>query len=190
MRPIRTIIFLLVCIGLLVVAFLLIKNIFTTSTVPPTSEIKLTSYARSGTSAQYFVDGPIVANQSHRAMRISIDAETSKIELIDGYNNTVIRQDVFPNTVESYRAFLAGLETLGFDNGIKDSKSTEAGKCPLRKRYVYSMTNGSSQVFRYWSTSCGKGTSGAQVASVQTLFRRQIPSAVYNDVYRQFEVDN
>lgn len=191
MRPIRTMIFLLVCLGLIILAVMLLRSIFTTGSKSSTdvATTKLVSYAHSGSAAEFVTDGPIVHDQAHRTMRIIVDEQTSRIELIDGYNNSVVRQESFPNTAESYKAFLAGLETAGFSRGIKNSESTELGKCPLQNRYVYKMSDNSNTVFRYWASSCSKGTFGGQTSSVHTLFRRQIPSTVYNDISRQFDVN-
>lgn len=188
MRPVRTIIFLLVCLGLIILAFILLKGIFTSgnsSNTTTNATAKLTGYARSGTTAQYVIDGPIVQNQAHRLLRMSVDAELSKIELLEGYNGSVLRQETYPNTTESYRAFLAALDNVGFATGIKDSKSTEEGKCPLQYRYVYTLTDTAKPEFRFWSTSCDKGIFAGQPSAVSSLFRRQFPGTVYDEMYRQ-----
>lgn len=185
MRVIRTIIFLLVCIGLIWLVVLLFASIFRGSnqtTVTTTTE--LSSYARTGTTAQLVMDGPVIINQDHRSVRITVESTQSKIELISGYDGSVVRQDVFPNTQESYSVFLRSLDGLGFTKGNKSVTTDERGQCPLQNRYVYKLTNNGNDVFRYWSTSCGTGSFGGVRASVRTLFQRQIPTATYNDYLR------
>lgn len=190
MRPVRTTVFLLVCLGLLIMAIMLLRGIFTSGdSTEQASSIELVDYARDGTNVEFVTDGPIVYDQAHRAIRIVVDAQTSRIELIDGYNNSVIRQEVFANNAESYKTFLASLESAGFSSGLRDSTTTELGKCPLENRYVYRLSDNGNAVFRYWSSGCGRGTFEGETSMVQTLFRRQIPSQVYDEISREFDVD-
>ncbi|PID30686.1 hypothetical protein CSA80_04515 [Candidatus Saccharibacteria bacterium] len=186
-RIIRIIIFLAVMFGFIWLIILLFSKAFSggnnTSIV---ERAPLSSYARAGTEVQYTFDGRIVANQKHRSLRISVDASQSKIELMQGYDNHVIRQEVFPNTQESYLNFLNGLDTLGFSRGDDTIKQDERGQCPLQHRYVYLLREGGTDVFRYWRTSCGTGSFKGIANSVNVLFQRQIPPKVYNEFMRDF----
>ncbi len=185
MRIIRTIIFLLVCVGLIWLIVLLFSSIFSSGNqTTPVTSTKLGSYARVGTTAQLISDGPVVANQEHRSVRITVESTQSKIELISGYDGSVIRQEVFPNTVESYTVFLRSLDTLGFSKVSKSGVQDERGQCPLGSRYVYKLTDGNRDVIRGWSSTCGTGSFGGVRASVRTLFIRQIPPKSYAEVTR------
>jgi hypothetical protein len=187
MRATRTIVFLLVCFGLLCLAILMLSKIFSSSgsTVKQTTDIS--SYARSGTAAQYTVDGPVVQNETHRMVRITVDQTQSMIELVSGYDGTVIRQEVYANTAESYRTFLLGLDNLGFTLGRKSTSSEpERGRCPLGNRYIYKLTDAGNDVFRFWSTSCSTGTFEGKPSSVAQLFQKQVPPQTYSDIYNQF----
>lgn len=186
-RVVRLVIFILFVIGLIWLIILLFSKIFSGGDqTAPVATTKLSSYARSGTSAELYTDGPIILNQEHRAIRITVEATQSKIELISGYDGQVIRQEVFPNTQEGYLNFLKGLDTLGFSKTNKTALKDERGQCPLETRYVYSLKENGTNVFRYWSTTCGTGNFGGRGSSVRTLFQRQIPPAVYREFQRDF----
>ena len=188
-RIIRIIVFLLVVIGLIWLIILLFSKVFSGGNQnAPTTTTKLSTYAHSGTAAEFLVDGPIVVNQNHRSIRITVEASLSKIELMSGYEGQVIRQEVFPNTQDGYLNFLKGLDTLGFTKGNKTTLKDERGQCPLQSRYVYSLKNNGSDVLRYWSTSCGTGSFGGKRDAVRQLFERQIPPVTYSEFTRGMTV--
>ena len=188
-RIIRIIVFLLVVIGLIWLIILLFSKVFSGGNQnTPTTTTKLSTYAHSGTAAEFLVDGPIVVNQNHRSIRITVEASQSKIELMSGYDGQVIRQEVFPNTQDGYLNFLKGLDTLGFTKGNKTTLKDERGQCPLQSRYVYSLKNNGSDVLRYWSTSCGTGSFGGKRDAVRQLFERQIPPVTYSEFTRGMTV--
>ncbi|MBL8122328.1 hypothetical protein JNM87_06300 [Candidatus Saccharibacteria bacterium] len=185
MRVVRTIIFLLVCLAMLWFVVLLFTRIFSTSNqTTPTAEDHLSGYARVGTTAQFVIDAPIVLDQEHRTLKISVDSSQSKIELVSGYDGSVVRQDTFPNTVESYGIFLRSLDSLGFTKSKKTSLADERGQCPLQYRFVYRLSDFNRDIYRLWSTSCGTGNFGGQRSSVRTLFQRQIPQKTYDSYYK------
>lgn len=188
-RIIRIIVFLLVVIGLIWLIILLFSKVFSGGNQnTPTTTTKLSTYAHSGTAAEFLIDGPIVVNQNHRSMRITVEASQSKIELMSGYDGQVIRQEVFPNTQDGYLNFLKGLDTLGFTKGNKTTLKDERGQCPLQSRYVYALKNNGSDVLRYWSTSCGTGSFGGKRDAVRQLFERQIPPVTYSEFTRGMTV--
>ncbi len=186
-RVIRTIVFLLV-VGLLIWAiFILFRSIFTSGNqTTPVRAVELSSYAGPGTVAEFYIDGPIVVDQEHKALRISVEASQSKIELMRGYEGHVVRQDVFPSTQEGYINFLKGLDSFGFASGNRIKLEDERGQCPLQYRYVYTLKEAGRNVVRHWSTSCGSGNFGGKRDSIQLLFQNQIPIATYNEVMRAF----
>lgn len=191
MRILRTIIFLLVVIGLIWLLVILFRSVFTAGSNNGGSDMglksnSLSSYARPGTSVSYTYDGPINMNQLHRTIVISVDTSQSKIELLSGYDGTVVQQQVFPNTQTSYQVFLSALDTLGFSRGNTHSTTSVEGQCPLNYRYTYQLIDGGQDVFNFWSTSCGTGTFKGQRSSVGTLFTRQIPPDTYNQFSQAF----
>lgn len=191
MRAIRSIIFILVCIGLLWLGVTLVRNALSSgnTTTPQLRTQKIANYSTTNAKAELFVDGPVIANQEHVAMRITVERMQAKIEMISGYDNQVVRQAVVPNTENSYRAFLKSLESLGFTKPpLAVVDSDKEGKCPLGTRYTYKLTDGNRSVINLWSTSCGAGTYSGQRASTRQLFVRQIPTKIYNDVTKNMRV--
>lgn len=180
MRVIRTIIFILVCLGLIWLIVLLFSRVFSTSTEMQVPATNLSTHARAGTTASLTIDGPIVVNQEHKTIRIAVDSNQSTIELISGYDGSVIRQDSFANTPEGFTVFLRALDTLGFSKGDSAASQDERGQCPLQNRYVYKLNDGSKDIVHFWSTSCGTGTFGGSRESVRALFQRQLPAQTYN----------
>ncbi|QQS19052.1 hypothetical protein IPL68_03335 [Candidatus Saccharibacteria bacterium] len=188
-RIIRIIVFLLVVIGLIWLIIFLFSKVFSSgSQGAPVVTTKLSSYAHSGTSTEFLMAGPIVVSQNYRSIRITVDSSQSKIELMSGYDGQVMRQEVFPGSQEAYLSFLKGLDTLGFSKGNKTTLKDERGQCPLQYRYVYSLKNNGSDVFRYWSTPCGTGSFGGRRDAVKQLFERQIPPVTYSDFVRDMTV--
>ncbi len=184
-RIIRIIVFILVVVGFIWFIVFIFSKVFSSGNQNAiVTTAKLSSYAHTGTSAELIIDGPIVVDQDHRITRISVDATQSKVELISGYDGQVIRQEVFYNTQEGYLSFLKSLDTLGFTKGNKTALKDERGQCPLQRRYVYSLKSNGSDVFRYWSTSCGTGSFGGKRDAVKLLFERQIPPVVYDEFVR------
>lgn len=185
-RVVRLVIFILFVIGLIWLIILLFSRVFSGGNqTAPVSTTRLSSYAKNGTTAQFLIDGPIVVSQDHRSLRISVDASQSSIELLSGYDGQVIRLESFPNTDQGYLNFLKSLDTLGFSKGNKVALKDERGQCPLKNRFVYSLKDNGTDVFRYWSTSCGSGNFGGNRNSVRALFQRQVPESVYNDFSRE-----
>ncbi len=155
------------------------SNVLSTSTPTVTTTSKLTSYARVGSTATLTIDGPVVVNEEHRAIRIAVDSSQSMIQLLSGYDGSVIRQDTYANTTEGFAVFLHSLDTLGFSKGDKTASQDERGQCPLQNRYIYQLSDGSKDIVRFWSTSCGTGTFNGSRESVRSLFQRQVPVETY-----------
>lgn len=87
----------------------------------------------------------------------------------------------FPNNSASYANFLQALNRLDFTKGDNASaKQDERGYCSQGDRYIYRFNTGTSDLFRYWTTSCGQGTFGGKREQVRLLFQRQIPTATFD----------
>lgn len=190
MRIVRTILFILVCIGLIWLFVALMMRAFsggnTTDVVQPTA---LTTYANTSTVASMSIDGPIVQNQEHEAVRITVDRTQSQIQVIKGYDGQVVEQRTYPNTQNSYEQFLAALDGLGFSLGLTDSSdAVEQGKCPLGNRLVYTLEDGSDLIGRGWTTSCGVGSFGTTRNTIKNLFIDQIPRKDYLGITKDLRV--
>lgn len=164
----------LATIGLIVlILVLLLRGGGSTPEVKP---LKLSDYATSNSSVHYIIDGPIVADQDHDQINIDVDANQVTFTLYQGYEGDVVKQQSYPNNQDAYTVFLKALQQEGFTKGNNDKAlSDERGRCPLGQRRIYSFTDGSDQLMRYWSTSCGDKTFGGETGKIDALFRRQVP---------------
>lgn len=192
MRVVRFILFVLACVFLIWLIVFLLAKAFSgsstkTATVPDTSA-PLSSYTDS--TAIAYMDGPIVSDQEHVAIRISVNKQESRIERLTGYNGQVAEARSYPKTEASYVVFLKALEQANFMNGEKSGKDDESGKCAGSNRFVYRLQNGGSDVFRYWTTTCGGGTFKGSQEDTLWLFREQIPHLDYNEITSEVPISS
>jgi len=137
----------------------------------------LVGYASTNTVVKLSIDGPVVAQQNHQSVEITVGKNNVTYDQFVGYNGQSVNIQSFPNTVASYDVFLHALYYSNYLKGNTDpNKSNESGVCPLGTRYVYAIQNGSKTMQRFWSSSCGVGTFGGNAALVQTLFQAQVPN--------------
>ena len=187
MRAARILIFILVVVGLVWLVVLLFQNVFSsnTSTANPNTKLSLESYANTDVVATVYIDGPVVANQDHNAVRITVDRNQSAIEVIKGYDDQVVAQQVFPNSQASYLEFLSALSRANFAKGKTDpALQNDKGACPFGNRYIYTLSDGSREILHYWTTSCsgGGGTYGGNASLTRELFIRQIPDRALSTI--------
>jgi hypothetical protein len=170
----RYIIGFLIVIGLIVLVFVL----FLTggSSTPKKVSTSLTSYAGSATVMRFTIDGPITADQTHRAIQITVGRDDTDIDIIQGYQHNVLDHGSFANNQDSYTQFLRAIDLAGYTK-VRTTKNTDdRGVCPLGDRYIFEIVNGVSDVQRTWATSCGgQGTFGGGLTTIMTLFQKQIP---------------
>lgn len=162
-------------IGLIILILILLLRGGGNST-PQGKSLKLSDYAKTGSSAHFTIDGPVTADQKHQQARIDVEADKVTFTLYRGYEGDVVRQNTYTNNQEAYTTFLKALQTQGFtklnaETALKD----ERGYCPLGQRHIYAFDDGSKQVLRSWSTSCGSGTFKGKIGTVSSLFEHQVP---------------
>lgn len=167
-------------IGVIFLAFLAIYLIVSrgnNSNAPAsTAPLKLTQYANSDSSVSYTVQGRIVGEDEHRAIRITINAEERRVDILAGYGDVIQKSQTFPNTATAYETFLAALDRTGFNASRKVSVTDPTGVCPLGNRFLYNLTSDGDKVVDTWGSSCraGDGTFAGTQALVQQLFQAQI----------------
>lgn len=173
----------LVGIGLIVLVIVLIVKAFTGTASAPTSQTNITSYANTpGASVSVLIDAPTGIDQDHRQVKISVSATQNEIDIIQGYQGTVINSMTYPNNTASFSVFLQTLNLLNFSKG-RVGPSNYQGYCPTGDRYVYDFNNGTNNVFSYWSTSCGgQGTFQGNASQVLQQFSLQIPTTDFNQL--------
>jgi hypothetical protein len=178
----------LVAIGLVILVFILVLRGFSGGSKPKTKTIDLADYASTNVTMQYTLDGPVTADELHQGIRIIIGQSENRIEIYQGYQNNVIKSKTYASNSSSYTQFLRAIQLLGYNTGTKDpNKTDERGFCPDGDRYIFEILDGSSDIQRYWATSCGsQGNYRGNVSRVRALFRQQIPD--YNDFTRELSL--
>jgi hypothetical protein len=165
----------LATIGLIILILILLLRGGGDSASAPKA-LNLADYARSDSAAHLVIDGPVVADQNHQQVKIDVDANEVSFTLQNGYDGDVVIQQTYPNNQNAYTNFLLALQHQGFTTGNTDpTMKDERGYCPLGQRKIYSFTDGSDQLMRYWSTGCNVKTFKGNSDAVTTLFRRQVP---------------
>jgi hypothetical protein len=169
----------LASIGLIILVFILILRGFGGKPQGQQPD-PLTDYANSDALVRMTVDGPIVSDQQHQAYRITVGRSETRIETLQGYEYDAIDTKTYNNNQEGFTNFLRAIEFAGFAKGVKDvdnQQQDERGVCATGNRFVFEIIDGTSQVQRYWSTSCGNnGTFKGKTEQVKRLFDRQVPS--------------
>lgn len=183
MRYVIGLLFLLAAIIVMVVLFNIAKSIFTggSDDKQPASNNRsfdLAEARKSGESVRFTTKGPIVGNEEHRNIRITVDPQTRRLEVIQGYDGQVIRTQETTNTQEAYEAFINALNGVGFTRALDpEGRGSEDQSCPQGRKYNYEVAPGSSESFYSWGVTCSRkqGTFAGDHAAVQNLFQRQIP---------------
>ena len=137
----------------------------------------LYTYADSTAVAQVTIAGPITAQSTHNQVTIAVGTDQVVFEAFQGYDGQVINMQSFPNSANSYDAFLRALSTLGFTTGSNNSKNSNSqGYCPFGSRYDFQLNEYGNDIYHFWSTSCGIKTYGGDTSGTINLFQAQVPN--------------
>jgi hypothetical protein len=164
---------------LIVIAFLVL--IFAVVRRPSTDEVvertELASLADSTSEVTHTVYGRIVADEEFRAIRITVNNQSRTVQILQGYDLIVEKEERLPNNNRAYRAFLHALDTADFTATREFPSEREDGYCASGRRIVYQLRVSNIERQRTWSSSCSRerGTFGGSSTSVARLFRSQIP---------------
>jgi hypothetical protein len=170
----RYIIGFLLAVGLIIIVIILIIHALSGT---PQQPLNLNSYVNSGATVQYTIDSPVSAETTHHDIIINVGSAQSSIEVTQGYEGQVVTLNTYPMSTNAYAVFLKALALNGFTNGNNNpALSDERGHCALGDRYIFQVINSnSSNLERYWYSSCGTGTFQGDVSVIQQLFIDQIP---------------
>ena len=137
----------------------------------------LTDYANTQTEVSMLVDGPINANQTHNAYKITVGRNAATIETFQGYEQTVVDTRSYDNNIDSYRSFLAALDLAGFGKGDTSmAKKDPVGTCATDDRIIMGIDNGTDTIQNFWTTTCKtKGNFRGSLPQVAQLFKAQAP---------------
>lgn len=177
MRPLYILFGALVVVVLLVLIFV---GVFRprSGTIPTKAPLILSEHASEDIAVSYMLDGKVNANEEHRAIKITVTNQYRLFEIIGGYQGQVIASQTFANNTESFKAFLASLQTAGWlKENTKTTSPVYEGKCPLGYRYILKTSNLEDAPEMLWTTSCNsaKGTFDGSLSTIKKLFKAQIP---------------
>lgn len=171
----------LIAIGLVVLTIILIIKAFSGGGTPKQTQIDLNSYASTDAVMQMTVDGPISADKTHNEIRITVGRDTTKLDIMKGYEGNVTSSKTFQNNQDSYTQFLHALTVAGFTLGNSDPNvRDERGYCPAGERFIFEAVSGGQDVMRWWKTSCGEGNFKGKSDTIRNLFKAQVPN--YNQL--------
>ena len=153
-----------------------------TKTTPTTTvavKARLSDYANTRAEVSVMVIGPVVAHENRYSMRIIVARDERRIEIINGYNNLVIKSQTYDNNLEAYNTFLHALEYLNFTSEVKPKITDDTGVCATGYEYIYELRNTGNKDSdkRLWAVTCGAGIGNAanNGPTVRNLFVVQIP---------------
>lgn len=136
---------------------------------------KLADAASSSSDFRFSESGPIIAEENHYRIDITISRDSRSVVVYRGYNNVQVASQNFGNSEAAFSDFLSALDRAGYTNERRTKYETEAGLCPSRSRYVFS-SDQFDEDFRRWTTDCvEKGNFGGNFGTMSALFRDQIP---------------
>ncbi|HSX31272.1 MAG TPA: hypothetical protein VLE99_05120 [Candidatus Saccharimonadales bacterium] len=174
---IRTLLVALVSVGLVILVIVLLVKGLSGPGGAPTNHTNVGKYGDTNAVAGLLIDGYTNLDQNHRQVKITVSATQSEIDVIQGYQGNVIASQSYPSNSAAYTQFLQSLQLVGFSRGSK-ANIDPRGYCPAGDRYTYSFNDGRTDLFSYWSTSCGgQGTFQGSSLQVRQLFERQVPPA-------------
>lgn len=180
----------LIGIGLIVLVIVLIIKAFAGGgTSAPTNQIDITKYASTpNSSVTLLIDAPTRVNQDHRQVKITVSASGNEMDVIQGYEGSVMTTQSYANNSAAYATFLQTLKLMNFSKG-RTSSADYRGYCPTGDRYIFTFYNGENNLFTYWTTSCGsQGTYEGQLNQVLQQFQRQIPDTDFNRLTRNIPI--
>lgn len=135
------------------------------------------SLTENADQVSYTVYGKVVGEEDRRAIRITINNNARKLEVLRGYDEFVMQSYSFPNKQSAYDAFVLAIENAGFVRRDTSVESDDRAFCPLGKRYVFGAEYEDGSNLRTWTTSCSskEGSFKGNRSTIEKLFDNQIP---------------
>jgi hypothetical protein len=164
----------LAAVALILVVFILIVRGFGGRSPKLTTE--LVDYAKTQTVVRMSVEGPVVLDENHYQVRVTVGRDSNTLQLRKGYESRVVNTKSYDNNETAYAVFLRALQLQGYTKGNDDPERADSrGFCPSGKVYTFEIITGSDAVQRFWTTSCGGGTFKGNATLIRKLFREQAP---------------
>lgn len=146
----------------------------------------LPDYAALDSRVRLTYTGEIEGREDYQQIRMTVSARERRLEIMNGYGQSVARSRVLANDQAAYGAFLRTLYLNNFStvqaNQLGDD---ERGVCFRGERIVGELFVDGERELRLWAASCDKeaGTMAARWRDVLRLFQEQFPD------YRDFTRD-
>ncbi len=166
--------------GIILVIFLMLALIFRGDNKQQTQGnkeiVQLVDYAKKDSKVSLTTYGKLVGDQDRRAVRVTVSPSERRIEILSGYDESIISSETYANTQDAYANFLSALGRLGFDKARKSAIADPRSVCPTGNRYTYDLSEGGKTKSNLWASSCDKnGTFAGNGSTVRSLFALQIP---------------
>lgn len=144
------------------------------------SVVDLDDISPTSSSVKLTIDGAVVASEEQRSITIEVSSSMVEMYVYKDYGQTIINHVTRQNSQEAYVNFLKSLKASRFANvreGADQSEDDARGKCADGRRYISEVKEIDETIIKLWSTSCSQtqGTSGARMAKVRALFKKQVP---------------
>ncbi len=154
-------------------------KVVTTKNSTAIVKAKLSDYSSTDAEVSITTEGPVVAHEVHNAVRIVVARNERRIEIINGYNNLIIRSKVYDNNQTAYDVFLHAIEYAGYMTEVKPQIADDTGVCATGNKYIYELSNTGNKDTdkRLWAVTCGVGigNAGGNGPAFRDLFQKQIP---------------
>lgn len=135
----------------------------------------LPEYSDTTAEVSFTTEGRINGDDQHRAIKITVDQYSRKIDIIGGYNGNILEEHIQKNNQQAYDIFLRALRNSGFTvKKTKHAVNDERGQCPLGQRFIFELNDSGDVLSHLWSSTCGIGNFGGQPGTVEDLFQLQI----------------
>lgn len=144
---------------------------------PATLETKVSLASVASTESEFVFteSGPIVAEENFYQIVIKISRDLRTIDVIRGYQGSVVATKSFANNSQAFSDFLNAIDRAGYTAEQNTNLDSEAGVCPAGQRYVFT-SDQNGEDFRRWSTSCReRGNFGGTLNTILRLYQDQIP---------------
>lgn len=141
---------------------------------PSSAQFDLVDYGDKNSEVSSLTDGVINGDDIHRQIKITVNRDFRRIDIIQGYQGNVIKSQTFANNQEAYQVFLDAISRTGFGKVRRTSVVNEAGVCPTGRRFWFELKNDNKVVSNTWNAACARGSSPANPTIVTNLFQQQI----------------
>lgn len=139
------------------------------------------SLERDAKAVVLVVQGELVGEEQRRAIRTTITPVERRVEVLQGYDEAVVKTQTTPNKQSAYDAFIKATNQAGFTSKNKENTQDFVASCPNGKKFVFRVIYADNTFEDSWTSTCSKqGNFTGNDNLVRRLFEAQIPD------YRKF----